>query len=1336
MATQSQFDPSQPYAPAPTAKKQFDPSAPYQAAIDAGKTPPAKEPGILDREIPLGDHWYSPTLSGVQSIGRGVRDAATGAVKMFSPPSDPDEQSAYEAGRGVAPIGGPIGGAVSLLGYRTAKPFVDAAAGAKEIPDAIHDINQSDDPLGTYAKAAQETAGQGAGQAIAAIAADKLPAIGGEILKLPAVAKVVSGAGDLGAKVVRGAAKGANTLLEKAPASVGSAIGAGAGGLAAGRTGAEIGGAIGYGVGRELLPKIRVPGEDFGIEPVYPGAIYPEDPGVFPGAKYPENPGVFPGANLPANPTPEQLNPALLSPSRTLPGQISPEQIRPTRPEPMPIAPRNGPPLALPAAPPVEATADFWAKTKSVGGNQSGEFARLKSEMFPGKVELTNPEIEQINNRMNAPQAEPAAAAPIGTSSGPVPIGNKIKPAQVEQALNDSLGGRIPDGHTPVKSSALRSYKYDPATREFEAATNTGTYIHGDVSPEQAQAFEAASSKGRAWADLKKNSTYVGKIVNGQRVSAIPPRSLASASPDEPAFTPPEAPPAAKKPPQSVAGDDLTDQLQKSLDQVKGQKAQGDEQSHPFADPQSSTTYGKQNRGVSAKDAEQARASLRNKLFRSHMGLDPTMLADAAKLGAYHVEAGLREFGAWSQKMVDELGEKVRPHLAALWEQSKPFELTSPEPDAPMFYSKAAKVIDEKMGGTAPGDSVLATLRNAGVKAQEIEWTGLDDYLAGKKKVTKAEVQQFLKENQIKLEETSRGHDPQLERELNQAVQRAMNARTDFADAARNEILERTGGAPTWVADKIAHITHAIATSGRSSAEILYEFYKHNDIGAPSDAVLTAGRDAFNAAQDAYQVQRQIRGGETKYEDYTLPGDKSNYTEMLLRLPDSEPGMAALRGKFADAEAARSRYLQQDRAVPGDVELQFLDAQQALRKAENNTPNRYKSGHFDEPNILAHVRFDDRPTPGAQKTLFVEEVQSDWHQAGKKKGYQSSDTVRTQRALENFRDAMKEKYSTSVYFDKITPEERATYDRLSMAAGNSQAKIGAVPDAPFKNDWHELVMKRMLRHAAENGYDRMAWVTGEQTAERYDLSKHLDRIEYNPDEGRLLGYDHSGEEIVNKRMDPSELPDYIGKDAGKNLQKQIENYSPPSEDDYEIAYEYGEDGEPTGDYVLRYADGGDEVLDSGTKREMQRELEQRMEFHRDDNPIPSIDSADLKIGGEWAQRLYDQAIPNFLNKYAKKWGAKVGETEVTSGANARVTEKPSENQYNQRFEVTWKDKDGEEHVESFRFQRDAENYAEHRNAGEKVHSIDITPAMKKSVLKEGQPIARKEDLAPAEFATA
>jgi hypothetical protein len=37
-------------------------------------------------------------------------------------------------------------------------------------------------------------------------------------------------------------------------------------------------------------------------------------------------------------------------------------------------------------------------------------------------------------------------------------------------------------------------------------------------------------------------------------------------------------------------------------------------------------------------------------------------------------------------------------------------------------------------------------------------------------------------------------------------------------------------------------------------------------------------------------------------------------------------------------------------------------------------------------------------------------------------------------------------------------------------------------------------MKRMLRYAAENGYDKVAWTTGEQQAERYDIGTAIKSI--------------------------------------------------------------------------------------------------------------------------------------------------------------------------------------------------------------------------------------------------
>ena len=66
---------------------------------------------------------------------------------------------------------------------------------------------------------------------------------------------------------------------------------------------------------------------------------------------------------------------------------------------------------------------------------------------------------------------------------------------------------------------------------------------------------------------------------------------------------------------------------------------------------------------------EAAEARLREKGQRLTAGLDPTLLKDLVEVGGFYVEGGLREFAAWSDRMARELGERVRPHLQAVWDE-------------------------------------------------------------------------------------------------------------------------------------------------------------------------------------------------------------------------------------------------------------------------------------------------------------------------------------------------------------------------------------------------------------------------------------------------------------------------------------------------------------------------------------------------------------------------------------------------------------------------------------------------------------------------------------------
>lgn len=226
----------------------------------------------------------------------------------------------------------------------------------------------------------------------------------------------------------------------------------------------------------------------------------------------------------------------------------------------------------------------------------------------------------------------------------------------------------------------------------------------------------------------------------------------------------------------------------------------------------------------------------------------------------------------------------------------------------------------------------------------------------------------------------------------------------------------------------------------------------------------------------------------TKYQSYQLPGGE-NYREMLLTLP--EKGNAGLTGW--------------DKITAGS--------------------QNYKSSHWDEPNIIAHMRMNDRTIDG-KKSLHLEEIQSDWHQAGRDKGYKITDTER--KRLDEL----------SARKDNLTDKEKVEAKGLA----EKLVKEG-VPDAPFKKTWHELALKRALREAAEKGYDRLSWTPGEAQAARYDLSKQIKALHYTKTEKgeyMLAPEAIGGREVPVNNGQPipkDKLADYVGKEMAEKILK-------------------------------------------------------------------------------------------------------------------------------------------------------------------------------------------------------
>ena len=91
----------------------------------------------------------------------------------------------------------------------------------------------------------------------------------------------------------------------------------------------------------------------------------------------------------------------------------------------------------------------------------------------------------------------------------------------------------IPSGHEPVTSEAVKSWKYDPTKQEIHVLANNGrVYIHGEVTPEEAQAFSEGKfstmqegdkpSFGKAWKDIRDNHRLVREEVPGGEVNSKP----------------------------------------------------------------------------------------------------------------------------------------------------------------------------------------------------------------------------------------------------------------------------------------------------------------------------------------------------------------------------------------------------------------------------------------------------------------------------------------------------------------------------------------------------------------------------------------------------------------------------------------------------------------------------------------------------------------------------------------------------------------------------------------------------------------------------------------------
>lgn len=465
---------------------------------------------------------------------------------------------------------------------------------------------------------------------------------------------------------------------------------------------------------------------------------------------------------------------------------------------------------------------------------------------------------------------------------------------------------------------------------------------------------------------------------------------------------------------------------------------------------------------------------------------------------------------------------------------------------APVFYSNAENAVRNiKQEKATPEQWLKMIEKNGGLKAGEDKWLGLSDWLkaSDKKTLTKDEVMEYINQNQIQIEEVKY---------------------SEFGPGLIDE-----------AANKLTRELQEIGIDGLREKYPDFDDYFEVD----GNEVLWSENAASEGEYEDYIITNQILNVNPK--DNAINERRLSYTTAGLR---NKQEIALVTPNIESWEASD--------------EVHFGDA--------------------GEGRAVAWVRFGETTDTVGNRVLVIDEIQSKRHQEGRDRGYISKEEKTKIDAIRKQRDELSKMrrdwdYRTGQAWrqfqsGEITEQE---YNRLWDAQFDIEKKhldeieksintevnvydtFTKIPSAPFEKNWAELAMKRMLRYAAENGYDKVAWTTGDQQAERYNLGAVMTGLKaYKTYSGEyyVMPYNNGAIGEFTKEYTEKELADTFGKELATNIITNAENAT-------------------------------------------------------EENPY-EIEGENLRFGGSGMKTFYDTMLVNFMNKYGKKWGVKVGEVTM------------------------------------------------------------------------------------------
>ncbi|MDH4172133.1 MAG: hypothetical protein OEW90_01745 [Betaproteobacteria bacterium] len=537
---------------------------------------------------------------------------------------------------------------------------------------------------------------------------------------------------------------------------------------------------------------------------------------------------------------------------------------------------------------------------------------------------------------------------------------------------------------------------------------------------------------------------------------------------------------------------------------------------------------------------------------------------------------------------------------------SPAWQLAAPRPIWRSTLMDRVRELGPKRATTAEWRKFVGGLLQKGVKPDEIEWTGLREWfdaLDADKETTilpKDNVLEFLTDHGVQIEERILGEPNYItpagitdENEMRNLLRERDNLQVAL-DAHGFDVEYDEEGKLWGVIDRnndafyLADPNRVPRREDEPGRHLLGEepYAALPDSNVSVEGVGGTLRQAVDRLREiapttAWHGDDNFVGlSVTRYEKWALPGGR-NYRELLLTLPP--PAAPSVVPPYARADA-------------------------------------FTPPHFDTLNLFAHVRFDERTDAEGKRVLFVEEFQSDWAEQGRKRGFRGQ--LPSGHHVEQRGDGM---------FVVVREGDGARIggSRPTRAEAVAHFDATAIPRAPFvgkTEQWTALLLKRVIRYAAENGFERVAWTTGDQQNDRYGIGTRVSEVSYEPPGDGQSKYRITGKDTRGRRVDlgyytAALLPDVVGEDLAKRI------IAGEGEADALITEARYRNATQSHFQVTRH---GVYLGDAPTKAEAER-------------LAPSMTRArtlrqELRIGGKAMIEFYDKIVPIVANNVLKKVG--------------------------------------------------------------------------------------------------